>query len=268
MAQSHVRKLNDPGLYLLDVRCDGFGFLLLGGGRGLGLLLRQVARMHHEKAPRFLPHPPIAVLDLHRPDDAWPMPLAARCVLGPPRLFHSEGQGGVLLSPGCQLLAHRTGAWHEGHQAQPPGQTQAERPSTLGLAIRDDPADTLQAQGEAFLNRDRRLHTVTCLALPHPSPQRQPAIATHAQTAEHLCEIAPSIFPMPLGRPGGSRERRFVLIRPIERNGRGVWMEPGRRNRIALQGLEGNGAQHPVEIGGTQRVQEVPSSVIIEGGAG
>ena len=73
---------------------------------------------------------------------------------------------------------------------------------------------------------------------------------------------------MPLGRPGGSRERRFVLIRPIERNGRGVWMEPGRRNRLDLQGLEGNGAQHPVEIGGTQRVQEVPSSVIIEGGAG
>ena len=96
------------------------------------------------------------------------------------------------------------------------------------------------------------------MAIPHPEPQRQPAIATHAQTEEHLFEIATSIFTMPIGRPGGSRERRFVLIRPIERNGRGVLMEPGRRNRIDLQGFEGNGAKHPVEIGGKQRVQDVP----------
>jgi hypothetical protein len=100
--------------------------------------------MHHEKAQRFLRHPPIAVLDLYRPDDALPMPLAARFVLDPSRLFHEEGQGGLLLSPGCQLLAHRTGAWHEGHQAQPLFQPQAYRPATRGLAIRDDPVDTLQ----------------------------------------------------------------------------------------------------------------------------
>ena len=39
-----------PGLHLFDVRCDGFGFLGLRSGRGLCLLLCQLARMHHDKA--------------------------------------------------------------------------------------------------------------------------------------------------------------------------------------------------------------------------
>ena len=101
--------------------------------------------MHHEKAQRFLRHPPIAVLDLHGPDDALSMPTAAHFVLGTSRLCHSQGQDVLLLSPGFQLLAHRPGAWHEGHQAQPLFQTQASRPATIGLAIRDDPVDPLQA---------------------------------------------------------------------------------------------------------------------------
>ena len=133
-----------PGLSLLDVRRDDCGVLLVGGGIDLGLLLRQLARMPHEKAQRFLRHPPIAVLALDRPDDALPRPLAARCVLGPPRLFPSEGQGGLLLSPGFQLVAHRPGAWHEGHPAPPLFPTQASRPSTLCLALRHDSVDTLQ----------------------------------------------------------------------------------------------------------------------------
>src|SRR5262249_40116035 len=80
-----IRQAGTPlGLSLLDGRRDGFGCLGLGGSLGLGLLLRQWARMHHEKAPVFLRPPPSAVLDLPRPDDAWSRPLAARFVLGPP----------------------------------------------------------------------------------------------------------------------------------------------------------------------------------------
>ena len=43
-------------------------------------------------------------------------------------------------------------------------------------------------------------------------------------------------------------------------------MEPGRRARIDLQGLEGHGATHSIAMGGTQRVQDVPSPVIMESG--
>src|SRR5262245_2272786 len=134
------------------------------------------------------------------------------------------------------------------------------------VTIRHEPADALQAQGEALLNRDRRLHTVTRIPIPQPEPQWQPAIATHAQAQEHLFQIATPIFTMPIGRPGRSRGLRFVLIRPIEHNGGGVLMQPGRWDRIDLQGFEGDRAKHPVEIGGKQRIEDVPQAVIMECG--
>src|SRR5262249_7864661 len=59
----------------------------------------QLTGMHHEKAHLLLRHPPIAVLNLRRPEDALPMPTAARFGLGTPSLFCQEGQDGLLLSP-------------------------------------------------------------------------------------------------------------------------------------------------------------------------
>src|SRR5262249_60468289 len=49
------------GLHALHVRCNSSSFLLLGGGRGLGVLLRQLARMHHHKAERFERYSSVAV---------------------------------------------------------------------------------------------------------------------------------------------------------------------------------------------------------------
>src|SRR5262249_4067651 len=148
------------------------------------------------------------VLDLYGAGHALTMPLVARCGLGTPRLCHEEEQGWLLRAPRFQCLAHRTGAWHEGHQAQPLFPTQTSRPTTIRLAIRHDPVDVLQAPSEARLNRPRRLHTVTRLPIPHPESQRHPAIATHTQTQEHLFEIVPPVFAMPIGRPGRSRRLR------------------------------------------------------------
>jgi hypothetical protein len=74
-------------LHVLDVRCDGFGFLLLGGTIGLCLLLRQLTRMHDDKAQGLLGNAPIAVFDLHRAPHALAMPAPGRLVLGPPRLL-------------------------------------------------------------------------------------------------------------------------------------------------------------------------------------
>ena len=126
--------------------------------------------------------------------------------------------------------------------------------------------DALQAQREALLNRHRRLHTVTRLPIPPPESQRPPAIATHAETQEHLFAIATPIFTLSIGRPGRSRSLWLVLIRPLERNRRGGLMEPRRGQGIDRQSFEGNSAQHLVEIGGKQRIQDVAQAVIIEGG--
>jgi len=120
-----IRLTGKPsGLRLLPVVCDGLGFLPFDAGIRLALLLGQLPRMHHEKPQILLRHPPITILYLHRPDDALPRPTAARFVLGTPRLFHQERQDGLLAPPGFQFLAHRTGAGHEGYQAQPLFQAQ------------------------------------------------------------------------------------------------------------------------------------------------
>jgi hypothetical protein len=44
-------------------------------------------------------------------------------------------------------------------------------------------------------------------------------------------------------------------------------MQPRRRDGVDLQRFEGKGAQDLVEIGGKERIEDVPSSVIMEGGA-
>jgi hypothetical protein len=49
-----IRRTGKPaGLHALHVLCNSSSFLLFCGGIGLGLLLRQLARMHHNKAERF-----------------------------------------------------------------------------------------------------------------------------------------------------------------------------------------------------------------------
>jgi hypothetical protein len=96
-----------------------------GAGIPLHVLLGSLAGMHHEKASVLLRHPPITGLDLDGADHAVAMPLAARFVLGTPRLCHEEGQRWLLRAPRFQGLTPRTGAWHKGHQAEALFPTQA-----------------------------------------------------------------------------------------------------------------------------------------------
>jgi len=98
-----------PGLPLLDVRCDGCGFLRLRGGIGLRLLLRQLARMHHDQAQCLLGDPARALLHLDPAAHTVAMPAARRLVLRPSRLLHEEREHGWLLSPGFECLPDSTG---------------------------------------------------------------------------------------------------------------------------------------------------------------
>ena len=97
---------------LPHVVCPGLGFLHWRRCRGLGLLLRQLTRMHHHEAQLLLCDAPIAVLDLHRSEHTVAMPAPGRLVLGPPGFLHHQGQGGVLASPGFECLTDGTGARH------------------------------------------------------------------------------------------------------------------------------------------------------------
>jgi hypothetical protein len=70
---------------------DGRSFLRWRRGLCLGLLLRQLARMPHDKAQGLVHEAPVTVLDLALPEHAVPRPAAGRLVLRPPRLLYPEG---------------------------------------------------------------------------------------------------------------------------------------------------------------------------------
>jgi hypothetical protein len=73
-----------------------------------------------------------------------------------------------------------------------------------------------------------------------------------------LFEVITTVFAMPVGRPRCPRRLRFVLIDPIEGYRRGILLQPGCRDGIDLQGVEGERTQHRVEIGRKQRIEDMP----------
>jgi hypothetical protein len=97
---------------MLPVVCHGHGLLGLRRGRRLRLLVRELTRMHHDKPERLHADPSITVLNFDLSDHALPMPAAGRFRRRPPRFLHEEGQGGLLLPPGFEVLTHGTRAWH------------------------------------------------------------------------------------------------------------------------------------------------------------
>jgi hypothetical protein len=145
-------------------------------------------------------------------------------------------------------------------------QTHPEGTTTIALTIGDDPTHPVQAQRETLLNRQGRFDTITVVAITQADTEGQSAIPAHAQTQEHLFEIGPTVFAMPVSWPGSSYRCWLVLIRPIECNRGGVLMEPGRWDGVDLQRFEGNSAKDLVEIGGKQRIEDVAQAVIVECG--
>jgi hypothetical protein len=255
-----------PGVDLPHVVGHGLRFFHLSRGRGLGLLLRQWTRMPHDKAPLFLHAPLITLLHLHLPHDALPMPAAGRFRLGPPRFLYQQGQGELLLSPGFEGLPYGTGARDECDQVDLVRQTHAQRAATLGLTLRHNPTHPLQTQRQTCLNRERRFHTITPVAITNADASGEAPISSHAETEEHLCEIVPPVFAMPIGWPRGPRGLRVIRIRPIERNGRGVLMHPGGRDGIHGQRFEDDGALHLVQMGRKQGLEDVSQPIIMERG--
>jgi hypothetical protein len=75
---------------MLPMVSDSSGFLLLGHGLGVALLLGQWTRMHHDKAQFLLGDPSVTVLDLHLAEHTVPMPTARRLVLRPSGFRLSE----------------------------------------------------------------------------------------------------------------------------------------------------------------------------------
>ena len=73
----------------------------------------------------------------------------------------------------------------------------------------------------------RRFHTLTPIAIPQTEAQRYASIPTHPETQQHLFEIVTPVFTMPVGWPQCPWGLWFIFIRSIERNRRGVLVQPG-----------------------------------------
>jgi hypothetical protein len=170
----------------------------------------------------------------------------------------------VLLAPYFQLLPHGTGARDERDAIALGLEPYTQGRATIGLPIRDDTPPSLQPQGQTRLNGCWGFHTLTAVAIAPAHAQRYPASPTHAETQQDLLAIVTTGFTRPIGRSGHSRRRRGVCIRPLERNGRRILMEPRGRERIDLQRFEGDHTQHRIEIGRQQRSEAVPQAVIME----
>jgi hypothetical protein len=144
-------------------------------------------------------------------------------------------------------------------------QAPSQGAATRGLTIRHDPTHPVHAQRQTLFNGERGFHTLPAVAIPQANAQGYPSIPAHAETQQALLEIGTPIFAMPRGRSGRPVSLRCVLLDAIEGNRRRVLMQPGRRERIDLQGFESDGAKHFLEMGRKQRIEDVPHAVILEG---
>ena len=110
---------------------------------------------------------------------------------------------------------------------------------------------------------------VTGIPIAKAHAQRE-ALTAHAETQEHLLEIIMPLFAVPIGRPRWDRpfaRAGLLFISSVQGNRRGILMEPGSREGIDLQGVEGDRSKHAIEIHGKQRLEDLPQPVIVERGA-
>jgi hypothetical protein len=161
-----------PRLRMRDVRNDRFGFLCLCRAICLGLLLRQLARMHDHKAQGLVSSAPVTVLDLHLAGHALPVPAAWGFILRPTRFLHEEGQGGLLVPPRFAVLTDGTGARDSRHQAHPVLPTQAPGAATIRLTVGYKPTYPVSAQRETLRNSQGRFHAIAAVPITPAAAQR------------------------------------------------------------------------------------------------
>src|SRR5262249_55961489 len=124
----------------------------------------------------------------------------------------------------------------------------------------------VEAEGHTFLNRYGGLGAVTGIAVAQAHAQWE-AITAHAETQEHLLEIIMPIFAVPIGRPRRDEPLGWaglLPISPITADSRRILMEPGGREGIDLQGVEGDGTKDAVELRSKQRLENLAEAVIVQ----
>ena len=233
----HTRK--PPRLHTPHMVGEPFGFLGLGDGRGIALLLGQLNGVHHHKAQGFLGHPPITILygDL---DEMTLCPCQWRGASSWVRPGFSTSSGNVdcccpHASNSCRTAQVRG---NEGDQADPFFQAQPSRSVDYTPDYRPRCRGLPRAPARDTASMASGVSTLS-LVLPSRMPTRRgsPPSPLTPRLSKHLLEIITAIFTMPIRWAwwhcdfhvlGRLRDRSSLpLIGPIQGNRRGILMEPG-----------------------------------------
>ena len=111
----------------------------------------------------------------------------------------------LLLPPRLEFLPYSTSPWHQGQEPYALFQTHPQGTFALGLAIGDNPENAVEPQCQTFLNSDRGLRAIAGITIPETHPEGHAAIPTDAETQQHLFEVIPAIFVMPVRGPWCTR---------------------------------------------------------------
>jgi hypothetical protein len=169
-----------PALHVPYVVCHGLGFLLLSGCIGLGVLLRQLPRRHHDKAQRLLNDASIAVFDLYLAEHPLATPVPGCLLLRPPGLLHQPGQGGWRAPPRFEFLPDRTRARDERDESALGLKTDTQGTTTRGRTIRDDAAPPCPTSGQALRDGDGGFHPITAVAIAQANAYGYPPLPAHS----------------------------------------------------------------------------------------
>src|SRR5262249_21191450 len=167
------------------------------------------------------------------------------------------------------LLTHRTRARDQRDQSHALLQAQPQRAFTVRLTVGHNAVHPVETERHTFLNCHRGFCAVTGIAIAQAHAEWE-AITVHAETQEDLLEIIPPIFAVPISRPGWDKPRNRadrLLIGPIQADRRRILMEPGGREGIDLQGVEGDSPKDAVELRGKERIENLAEAVIVQRGS-
>jgi hypothetical protein len=125
---------------------------------------------------------------------------------------------------------------------------------------------SIETERHTLFDRHGSLCAVTGVTIAQAHAEWK-ALTADAETQEDLLEIIPPIFAVPIGRPGRDQPCDWagrLLIGPIQGDGRCILMEPGCREGINVQGVEGDGPKDAVEMRGKQRLENLAEAVIVQ----
>jgi hypothetical protein len=269
MAARGVGRPDTPAAcHAWDGRAKPRGLLGWGGAVRHRRLLGHLAGRPDEPPEGCHRPSPVRVCPFPLADDPAPTPASWSLQACPARLCEAHGQRPLLLPPGRPRLAHRPRARASVLRPTPgswPNPRVRFQDAVLSATRPCPPASpraihAALAPGGAGLSR----------GWPSRRPIRSGRPSRRTPRLRRPCgrSASPSWLGPEVGRGGDTPCARADRRRlgPLQGEGRRRRLEPGRRESLDVQGVEGDGANAALELRGQQRIKPLTEAVIVQPG--